>query len=210
MQHTLDVLRENLRRADEMVGLYLSLSRQTTVALDLSDLLRAAFVMAVSALDQFVHEITRAGMLEIQDGKRSTTDSYDRFGIPLARLAAAADPSTARATLDLEIRQRHGHLSFQQPEKIADAIRHIAPDGLWAAVSASLGKDSKALKKELGLIIDRRNKIAHEADVDPSYPGQRWPIAPEDAQGACTLVRAIAEQIFIYVSPPAATAPQIA
>ena len=28
----------------------------------------------------------------------------------------------------------------------------------------------------LALIVDRRNKIAHEADMDPTSPGSRWPI----------------------------------
>jgi len=26
------------------------------------------------------------------------------------------------------------------------------------------------------LIVDRRNQIAHEADLDPTNPGARWPI----------------------------------
>jgi len=205
MQQTLDVLRENVRRAEALVGLHVSLSKQTTIALDLSDLLRAAFVMAISALDQFIHELTRAGMLEIHEGKRGATVTYEKFGIPLSLLAAVTDPLTAQATLELEIRQRHSYLSFQQPDKIADAIRHVAPDGLWAAVAAALGRDSKALKTELSLIVDRRNKIAHEADVDPTYPGQRWPIASADAQAACDLIREIAEQIFAYVCPPVPT-----
>lgn len=201
MQPALEVLRDNLRRAESLVGLYISLSSRTTVALDLSDLLRAAFVMAISALDQFVHEVTRGGMLEIHEGTRASTPAYERFGIPLAQLAAVSNPATARAALDLEIRQRHGHLSFQQPDKIADALRHVAPDGLWAAVALAMDRDAKGLKQELSLIVDRRNKIAHEADVDPSYPGQRWPISPEDAQGACGLVGSIAENIFLYVCP---------
>ena len=32
------------------------------------------------------------------------------------------------------------------------------------------------VKEQLRLTIDRRNKIAHESDMDPSFPGAKWPI----------------------------------
>ena len=31
-------------------------------------------------------------------------------------------------------------------------------------------------KAQLCAIVDRRNKIAHAADLDPGNPGERWPI----------------------------------
>lgn len=39
-----------------------------------------------------------------------------------------------------------------------------------------MGTSAKDIKDRLDLIVDRRNKIAHEADIDPSYPDTRWPI----------------------------------
>lgn len=40
-----------------------------------------------------------------------------------------------------------------------------------------MGKSDKDIKQQLSLIVDRRNKIAHEADIDPSYGiGNRWNI----------------------------------
>ncbi|MBB4148837.1 hypothetical protein ACFSUK_28090 [Sphingobium scionense] len=82
------------------------------------------------------------------------------------------------AALDNAIRTKHNHLSFQQPEKIADAIRLFSSSSLWDEVAAHIGSAPKTLKATLGIIIDRRNKIAHESDVDPSFPNQRWPIEP--------------------------------
>lgn len=44
-------------------------------------------------------------------------------------------------------------------------------------MSAQLGKPQKDIKQQLSAIVDRRNKIAHEADIDPTYGiGSRWNI----------------------------------
>jgi hypothetical protein len=38
-----------------------------------------------------------------------------------------------------------------------------------------MGQPAKDIKTQLSSIVDRRNKIAHEADIDPTYTiGQRW------------------------------------
>jgi RiboL-PSP-HEPN len=58
-----------------------------------------------------------------------------------------------------------------------------------------LGLDTKQLKNRLRLVVDRRNKIAHEADMDPSYPGTRWPINPSDVASALDLVKQVCHAI---------------
>jgi hypothetical protein len=45
-------------------------------------------------------------------------------------------------------------------------------------------------------VIERRNKIAHEADLDPSYPGQKWPIDRAQVDYACDLLEKLARAIF--------------
>ena len=81
------------------------------------------------------------------------------------------------AWLENEIRETLGYQSFQQPEKIADAIRLISYKKLWQEVANNMNKSAKDIKQQLTLIVDRRNKIAHEADIDPTFNiGNRWPI----------------------------------
>ena len=189
-------------RAEAFISLHQAWSSRTTSALDLSDLIRASLVMGVSAMDQFIHELTREGMLEIFAGTRSSTDAYSKFGFPLGQVGALASARPGRTALDLEIRQRHGYLTFQQPDKIADAIRIISGKKLWAEVAHALGTTPELLKAQLSLIVERRNKIAHEADIDPSYPGQRWPIAPGDATDACQLIRQVCEAVYDVVTTP--------
>jgi hypothetical protein len=92
----------------------------------------------------------------------------------LAPLAGQlANLTGAEGYLETEIRTRLGLQSFQKPDQIADAVRLFSSVELWKELGAQLGEDPHDLKVQLKLIVDRRNKIAHEADIDPSYPGQR-------------------------------------
>ncbi|NET70476.1 MAG: hypothetical protein F6K62_05625 [Sphaerospermopsis sp. SIO1G2] len=48
---------------------------------------------------------------------------------------------------------------------------------VWDEVANKMGKTAKDIKQQLNSIVYRRNKIAHEADIDPTLGlGNRWPI----------------------------------
>ena len=72
----------------------------TKDAIDVSDLWRAQVVLAVSALDQFVHESTRLGMIEAAKGSRPKTDTYLRFDVPMAATESALSGITCRNEVD--------------------------------------------------------------------------------------------------------------
>ncbi len=196
MQRALDQFSANLDRARNLSGLGAALSSITTEAIDLSDILRASLVLSVSALDNFVHEFVRLGMLEVNAGKRPTTDAHLTFRVPLSAARTAMSDATQNEWLDQAIQQAHGWLSFQQPDKIADAIRLMSSVSLWSQVGIELGKPAKAVKVQLNSIVDRRNKIAHEADMDPTNPGQRWPIDSQIVREALDFVDSLATAIF--------------
>jgi len=176
MQTALDHFEENLSRARALAGLAHSLSELTTEAIDLTDILRATLVLSVSALDQFVHDFVRLGMLEVHQGTRPTTDAHLSFKVTLGSVQTALADTGRDDWLDEAIRDTHGWASFQHPEKIAAAVRLMSSAQLWDEVASQLGSTSLAVKTQLSAIVDRRNKIAHEADADPTNPGHRWPI----------------------------------
>jgi hypothetical protein len=226
MQLALDQFRISIGRVRDLIALHNSVKAQATGALDVSDMLRAALVLAVSALDYYVHEVVTLGMLEIHRGTRSepipsanaTQSAFSRFQVSLGsarqdRLTAiditswledeirqtqgyaflqqsytvsALIPTISSSILDRlnntpwlesEIRERLGYQSFQQAEKIADAIRYISDKKLWDEVATLMSKPAKDIKQQLNSIIDRRNQIAHEADIDPTLGiGLRWNI----------------------------------
>jgi hypothetical protein len=191
MSNPLLQFQENLKRARDLGDLAVSIGAMTTQAIDISDIWRAELVLAVSALDHFIHELARTGMVEIANGTRTKTDAYLRFRIPLA----AAESALAGVPHDLwfteAVREQHSWLSFQDPEKIADAIRLVSTAKLWDEVAAELGLPARDVKTRLKLVVERRNKIAHEADMDPANPGFRWPIAFSQVRDATDFIEIV-------------------
>lgn len=214
MLNPIEQFRENITRVHTLGGLHTAFSDTTTSAVDLTDLLRAQIVMIVSALDLYIHEITRIGMLEVYNRKRPQTDAYLRFQVTLGSamegielvmqsVSDASEDNTNKDEwlddewLDSEIRAKHSHLSFQEPNKIADAIRLFSSCELWPSVAKQLNLDVQDVKTRLGAIAKRRNQIVHEADLDPTYPGTvtRWPISPMDVSDALNFIQDICEAI---------------
>jgi hypothetical protein len=59
---------------------------------------------------------------------------------------------------------------------------------------------SSDVKQRLKLIVDRRNKIAHEADMDPTYPKARWPISAPDVEDVVRFLVDVVEAIHVEVT----------
>jgi hypothetical protein len=197
MQSALDHFRLNQARAKALSALAMSLNSLTSAAVDVSDLYRAGLVLSVSALDQFVHDFVRLGMLDIHRGRRSVTDAHNQFRIPLASAKQALLSGTSEQWLEDAVRANHSWQSFQHPDKIADAIRLISSIKLWEAVGHEMSTTARDVKNQLASIVDRRNKIAHEADMDPTNPGERWPIDSAMAESAMDYVEAVVNAIYI-------------
>lgn len=245
MQSALDQFRISISRVRDLIDLHNSVKAQATGARDVSDMLRAALVLAVSALDYYVHEVVTLGMLEIHRGQRSeptpsantTQSAFSRFQVSLGgarqeRLAAidiaswleteieqthgyaflqqsytvaALIPAISSSVvkrlnnaswLENEIRERLGYQSFQQADKIADAIRYISDKKLWDEVANKISRPAKDIKQQLNSIVDRRNKIAHEADIDPTFNiGNRWNIDEVLVGNAVDFIEQIVESI---------------
>lgn len=200
MQAAIDQFHASMDRVRDLHALHNYFHANTTVALDISDLLRAQIVLCVSALDYYVHELTRMGMIEIFEAKRPQTAAFLRFPVTVDGVTLAMQPGAGSGWLDTAVRSRHSILSFQQPDNIADAIRLFSEVRLWDEVGSRLGMPAKEIKDRLRLIVQRRNQIAHEADLDPSYPGVRWPISPADVTSATDFVTQVCEAIHQVVS----------
>jgi hypothetical protein len=245
MQSALDQFRISIQRVRDLIALHNSVKVQATAVLDLSDILRAALVLTVSALDYYVHEVVTLGMLEIHRGTRTepipsantTQSAFSRFQVSLgnarqdrkiaidiaswleseiqqvyganflqqSHTISGLMPTISNiilnklnntAWLEDEIRERLSYQSFQQPDKIADAIRLISDKKLWDEVATQIGKPAKDIKQQLTLIVDRRNKIAHEADIDPTFSlGNRWYIDESMVGDAVNFIEQVVESI---------------
>lgn len=203
MQQALEQFRENMARVRDLGAMYLILSNQTMPVVDISDLLRAELVLALSAFDHYIHEITRIGMQEAYLGQRNQTSAFSRFNVSMEGVLQGVTDLSKSEWLDHEIRVRHSWLSFQRPDKIADAIRLISEARLWDEVATEMGMTPKGVKQELQSIVDRRNTIAHEADIDPTSPDRsRWPINEAMVNRAIVFLEQVAEAIARVVGEP--------
>ena len=201
MQTAIDQFRWNLGRVRNLGSLHSILSGQTTAALNLADLLRSELVMIVSALDLYVHEVVRLGMLECFRGQRARTDSFHRFQVTLGGTIQAVSMPGSDVWLDEQIRDRLGHRTFQQPDDVAEAIRLISSVELWNSVASQLQSTPKDVRDLLRLIVDRRNKIVHEADSNPAYGqiGILWPLNAAQTDDAVAFIESVAEAVHTVV-----------
>jgi hypothetical protein len=172
---------------------------KSSPTLDTSDVLRAQIVLIVSSLDHYVHEVARLGALEVFAGKRAAPPAFGRTRVTVEGVLTALKNPSSALWFENEIRREHGFLSFQTADKIADAIKLFSNIQLWKRVGKQLNQEPQRLKNQLRLTIDRRNKIAHEADMDPSYPGVRWPITDALATSTITFIEDLGEAIHKVV-----------
>jgi hypothetical protein len=246
MQSAHEQFKISISRVRDLIGFYDSLNSQITNALDISDLLRAALVLLVSALDYYIHEVVILGMLEIYHNKRSepspppnnNQSAFGRFKVSLSSarqeridslsisalleneiqssydyddfldrrytiselipiLSAGIEKKLNQSSwLENEIRENLSYKSFQEPDRIADAIRLISDAKLWDQVAIEMNKPAKEIKEELKQIVERRNKIAHEADIDPTLNiGERWPIDSFTVKNAVDFIENVVKNI---------------
>jgi hypothetical protein len=213
----------NLKVVREMDSLYNHLVNDLRLPNDLSDILRAELVYAVSALDKLVHELVRIGMRQAFTGSRQKTSKFNAFPISLdthhkiqqAYQRGISQPESMSESewpvniFEQEIILKHQHLSFQEPEKIADALSLIWEEKQkWQKIALPFNRSDDVLKKTLKLIVQRRNQIVHEADiyVDPIFPmrptNKRNEIEATDVQESVEFISKLGESIFNAVKLP--------
>jgi hypothetical protein len=143
-------------------------------ALDLSDLYRQSLAGAVSALDTCVHSVVRTGILLQLQGFGPSLSAQLPVSADLFRRWYGGD-SSALNEVELALRLAHGRWTMQFAQDIADAVKLVSARPLWVSVAGGDSNLAGHLKTSLNVVVDRRNKIAHESDLDPST-GTKWPI----------------------------------
>lgn len=169
MSKSLQGFHKNIESINIIDGIYGYFEKQVP-AIDLSEILRAEYVLLVSAFDYYIHDVVREGMLKIFEGTRSGNECYDKFSITLKALnliISTNDQNIRKQLLDNEIRKINSKHSYQAPTNVERALALIEVKSIWRSVSLILRMPKDDIVKELGLIVNRRNKIAHEADIDP-------------------------------------------
>jgi hypothetical protein len=193
------------QRCELFAALHGYMANRVTAALQPDELLRAEWASRVSALDLYVHELVAQNLLRIFEGYRPVCPGFARLqvsGDALMRIQAATSAANRSTAFDLEVRTQLSRDTFQYPDDIADAVRLISPCKLWNEVALKLGATTttvtattESLKKRLSLIVDRRNKIVHEGDLQPTVPRTPWPISKADVSEVAKFINEIVSAI---------------
>lgn len=173
--------------------------RSQAVPLDLSDLLRWQWVLAVSALDKYIHDIVRIGMVEAFEGTRAQTPKFQEFKINMSGYIGINGSSTPSIEFEKEIIRQHGFLAFQFPDKISDALSFVWEEkNKWDVIAHNLTTpiSTSDSKTKLKNIVTRRNQIVHEGDcLAIILPLEQQPILLEDVQDILNYITELANAI---------------
>jgi hypothetical protein len=193
----------NLNYARDLVSGGKHLHRLKVGAFDVADLYRAAWVQAVSALDHWVHRelYDRALGYALNVGEERPPQFF-KLRIPMQMFEDVHHhrKRTLEEAFAEHLRDHFGYQSFQAPEKIKQALAHVTAEPLWQSVEKKLDSAVTHLKE----IVNRRNRIAHEADRDPDDGTRRLSISADDVTRTIDQVQQIAAAIAEVLGRPPA------
>ncbi|MBC8204409.1 MAG: hypothetical protein H8E87_02725, partial [FCB group bacterium] len=89
MRTAYNQFKQHISYVRDLHSIYTAISQQITGAIDLSDILRAELVFAVSAFDFYIHEVVKTGLIEIYLNTRTATDQSKKFQVSLESLMVA-------------------------------------------------------------------------------------------------------------------------
>lgn len=153
---------------------------------DLSDLLRSELVNLVSAMDRFLHEIVRIGIINSYLGHSTQTAKCQAIPLKFSTLmkviycgritSPTSNEDIAEYWINKEVVEILKKMSFQQVSKIKDALSYIwdvehkmpliIQNMTYPFTQSSDNEKQKFIQEKIDLIVARRNQIVHEADFD--------------------------------------------
>lgn len=212
MRNALRTFDDNISDARALFSYYEYLGNEVKVPQDkIADFLRFQLVYAVSALDRFLHEIIRIGCIETLSGLRLVTSKFSTLSINLAnemklftRVDILSDVSFLRSEFvkiaSSEISRLFAYMSFQDPEKVKDGLSYIWNEKQkFEKLATIMSMDRCYVEQTLKVIVNRRNQIAHEADVDPLLLQKRI-ITVSETNAVLSFISSFAHAVYTAVT----------
>ena len=186
LESAIGLLYRGCTRAGELIAIYEYLKGAGPAALDCDDILRSAVVLAVSSFDLYLHDIYRLEALE----RLRKSKNISALKVPFGSLFM--EDIDRHSLIDECIRKDHAYKSFVAPDKLAECLKALI-DRPWDEIAGILNTRVDGCKEQLRRVIDLRNRIAHEADVNPNFGGlELWPIYAEDVRNSVEFLRKLA------------------
>lgn len=203
----LQTLNANLKYAGSLVESGEKLEVQGDAHVDVMDLYRSAWVMAVAALDHWVFEEIHHRMVALlMQPTGPKPAGFYRLELPVDlfdRVYHQREP--VREIFEEFVRKQFSHKSFQNPVNIKDGFKYVTDVGLWSAVAKQDSRANGTLLKEkdvtakLKRIMARRNQIVHQSDIDTERPGRRCPVKAEEVRNVIDDLKNLAAHIVMAI-----------
>lgn len=158
----------------------------------LDDLLRWQWTQAVSALDKYIHDIIKIGLIKTFNKEITPTNSFNSFSIPISIIE---DSSLVSHAFEQFIVKKLAFNSYQTAEKINEGLSLIWTEPhKWQTISIKMGMEKKTLTKKLTLIAQRRNQIVHQSDY-PSFYLEKEKLNPTQTADVISFIDQLVEII---------------
>lgn len=183
----------NIQSCKDMIGLYEIISIELPFLQDKAkDVLRSVIVLSVSALDTFLHDFYRTEIVESFLENSNYSIDFKKISINIALIKNLNNSNTdneKRNLLAEELRNIQKTDTYQSPKSIEYIFTNLGISKIWSEIEkiGVLNLSAKDIKEELGLIIDRRNKISHESDWD-YFTQEKYDITKESSQNVVEFI----------------------
>lgn len=154
---------------------YIALAGQNGLDARLAeDLCRSGLVLAVSALDAYMHwliyeqisELRKSGDLPKSFGKLDITfTQFAEFADSV--LVARKNGKVSRPWVKVKnaMQERLLRETFQSYEQVGNALSLAGVVKGWSRTATELGQTTKEIQRRLNSLVHRRNQIVHEGDL---------------------------------------------
>ena len=196
MRNPLDVFNQNVN-CFQTLEVFYDYFNQNAKDVDASDILRAEFVLIVSAFDCYIHDLVKKGMVEIFNGTRVSNKNYENYTLSMSQIKNVLDQDAVLRsdTLGGAISDINSKDSYQAPKSIEYALGLISYNNIWTQLSPILGLTPETIKNRIAVIVRRRNQIAHEADLQSTISEERNAICLSDVQGVSSFLKQLVNGI---------------
>lgn len=180
MDDIFNEFQNNVAQIRQIGGVYSYLKDNIRLPItDIDDILRSQIVNVVSALDRYLHEKVRKGICDIFLGNRPITAKFKNFSLSSDTVMRIWGDSSLtiigrEMLINDAVSQSLKTLSFQQAVKIKDALSYLWDEPHKITVvakemgvpGATDNDKQRYLSQRLDLLVERRNQIAHESDME--------------------------------------------
>lgn len=192
----------NIERAKNLIKLHETIGKKGGSA-DTDDILRASYVLAVGALDAYVHDRVSEKLVPFTKSKLNSTGDELQ---PITKLLSDVEPIEFLRWLTLErpfvqvhkvVEEAIGAQSFQHPGKIEEAFKLIGKRQIWLSVADGMNKNSDDLKRALAKAATRRNQIVHEGDREKAKlkKHRKRPLTSNEVTDLIELISEVGRQL---------------